>query len=308
MSYPGSFDSVEERTGRLATSCGEQHSWGWPRLLRTVSTGLKEIVMRLYLSGFALTFLFVCLGCESEKSSTTPPPGSIDGNGSDEVSADAPATDTPTATDTPSATDTPTATDTPSATDIPAVDVPVADLPAGDANASLSWFTTCGDPVCSGYSAPDPPIDMCAALSVSDGDACTVEGQLCDPMDSCNAQLICASADPKDGEEGCPKSRRAFKTDIAYVSAAERDALAKELLTMPLARWRYVHEGAETPAHLGFIIEDVEPSHAVQSRRDRVDLYGFTAMAVATIQAQQRKIEALEQKLKRLESLVVSGD
>lgn len=219
----------------------------------------------------------VYVGCESEEESTSPPIGATDA-----VAADGGPTDI-------------------AASDGLSADASTADSSMADTASNLSWFSTCGDPVCSGYSAPDPPIDMCGALSATAGDACATEGQRCDPMDNCNAQLVCAETDPKTSAGGCPISRRVFKTDITYVSPSERDALAKELLTIPLARWRYLHEGAETPAHLGFIIEDVEPSHAVQSRRDRVDLYGFTAMAVATIQAQQRKIEALERQLKRLE-------
>ncbi len=169
-----------------------------------------------------------------------------------------------------------------------------------DAVSGLQWWTTCGDPVCSGHTPADPPLPLCTDVNAAEGQSCPTAADMCDPVNSCNARMVCADADPKAGPGGCPISRRAFKTDVAYLSTGERDALAAELLTMPLATWRYLHEGAETPAHLGFIIEDIEPSAAVQSRRDRGDLYGYTTMAVATIQQQQRKIEALEREMQAL--------
>jgi len=171
------------------------------------------------------------------------------------------------------------------------------DVAPDSTTGTLQWYTTCGDPVCGGYTPPNPALPMCSDLGVSADQACTQDGQQCDPMSDCNATLICADSDPTAGPVGCPKSRAAFKTDVSYVTDEDRKSLARELLKMPLARWRYLHEGAETPAHLGFIIEDIEPSHAVQSRRDRVDLYGYTTMAVATIQEQQRRIEALEKQV-----------
>jgi hypothetical protein len=51
---------------------------------------------------------------------------------------------------------------------------------------------------------------------------------------------------------------------------------------------------------LGFIIDDVEPSVAIDPGRDMVDLYGYTSMAVAALQAQARDIEALKKEVARL--------
>ena len=69
-----------------------------------------------------------------------------------------------------------------------------------------------------------------------------------------------------------------------------------------LATWRYV--AAPEREHLGVIIDDIEPSPAVDSQRDQVDLYGYVSMTVATLQAQaaeiaelRRQIEAMQERL-----------
>lgn len=47
-------------------------------------------------------------------------------------------------------------------------------------------------------------------------------------------------------------------------------------------------------------MEDVEPSLSINGDRDVVDVYAYTSMAVAAIQAQQEQIEALRQEVERL--------
>src|ERR1041384_3759297 len=143
------------------------------------------------------------------------------------------------------------------------------------------WFYTCGDPVCHGYVAP-ASVPACTS-SVRAGESCPVEGMQCDPKDDCNRLLICAGKDPR-AQGGCPVSRAAFKKDVVYVDAAARDQYRRQLLGLRLATWRY-REGAAR-RHLGFMIDDA-PAMCVDPERDMVDLYGFTSMAVATIQAQQ---------------------
>jgi hypothetical protein len=96
----------------------------------------------------------------------------------------------------------------------------------------------------------------------------------------------------------CPTSRAKYKTDIDYLSSDERARLANDVESIPLVRYRYKN-GPERE-HLGFIIEDVEPSPGVDSARDEVDLYGYTSMAVAALQEQHREIEELKAEVKRL--------
>jgi hypothetical protein len=104
------------------------------------------------------------------------------------------------------------------------------------------------------------------------------------------------------GPGGCPISRREFKRDVTYLDAARVDAIASELVRVPLATWNYTQEPATAPPHLGFILEDVEPSPGVDSARDRVDLYGALSMAVAGLQSQQRQIDALRARVGELKA------
>jgi uncharacterized small protein (DUF1192 family) len=108
---------------------------------------------------------------------------------------------------------------------------------------------------------------------------------------------VCATSDPTHGG-ACPISRAKYKTDIEYVGNAERAKLADDVQSIPLVRYRY-KDGPERE-HLGFIIEDVEPSPGVDSQHDQVDLYGYTSMAVAAIQEQHHEIEALKREIKEL--------
>jgi len=72
------------------------------------------------------------------------------------------------------------------------------------------------------------------------------------------------------------------------------------LLAFRLATYEYKHEGPAAPPHLGFIIDDVGRSPAADPNGATVDLYGFTSMAVAAIQAQARQIAQLEREVAML--------
>jgi hypothetical protein len=98
-------------------------------------------------------------------------------------------------------------------------------------------------------------------------------------------------------------SRRATKRDIAYLKRAELDSYRDELLELRLATYRYRND-AEGRPRLGFIIEDVEPSVTVDSRRGVVDLYGYTSMAIATLQSQAKEIAELRKEIAELRSQI----
>lgn len=153
----------------------------------------------------------------------------------------------------------------------------------------LDWYTTCGDPVCKGWS--DKGVPPCT--TEAEGGVCVDMGATCDPGSFCNELLVCAAEDPKLQPGGCPISRAAAKTDIHYASDREMEALRQDLLSFRLATWRYRTQAETVPTRLGFLIDDVEPSPAIDARRDMVDLYGYLSMAVATIQVQQREIDGL---------------
>jgi hypothetical protein len=179
-------------------------------------------------------------------------------------------------------------------------------------SAALSWFTTCGDPVCGGYRGPFPGVPLCSTEKA--GDMCTVANAECDLKDSCNTRLRCADADPKQQPGGCPISRAAFKRDIRYLEDAQRAELLRELQALRLATYRYKDAGPAAAPRLGFLIDDVQRSGgsvatlAVDAQRDQVDLYGYVSMAVAALQAQAQQIEALRAEVRQLQEAMRQRD
>ncbi|WP_437588260.1 tail fiber domain-containing protein [Sorangium sp. So ce1000] len=163
--------------------------------------------------------------------------------------------------------------------------------------AELRWYLTCGDPVCSGH-RPRAGVKPCT--DEKEGAPCAAPDATCDPEDDCNALLLCTSDDPRQRPEGCPRSRARYKHDIRYLSETEIERVRDELVATPLTTWRYNHEGERGREHLGFIIDDNPASAAVASDGDHVDLYGYTSMAVAAIQTQQKQIAALEREVAAL--------
>ena len=107
----------------------------------------------------------------------------------------------------------------------------------------------------------------------------------------------CATSDPTHGGM-CPISRRAYKENIQYLSAADVRRLHDDLMSFRLATYQY--KAVPSERHLGFIIEDIEPSAAVDPGRDMADLYGYTSMAVAALQTQAREIKLLKKEVASL--------
>lgn len=73
---------------------------------------------------------------------------------------------------------------------------------------------------------------------------------------------------------------------------------------MKLATWTYKTD--PTHERFGFIIDDNEKSVAVDASRDMVDLYGYTSLAVATVQLQARELAALRKEVQALRRAVES--
>jgi hypothetical protein len=164
----------------------------------------------------------------------------------------------------------------------------------------LTFYTTCGDPVCAGHR--DTGVAPCT--TEKEGASCTTEGQRCDPVNSCNSLLLCAASDPKKGPGGCPISRRKDKAEIRYVDPAEGQRLYEELRAIRLATYRYAHSGPAGRRHLGFLIDDQPGGLSVDPERDMVDLYGYASLAVAALQVQAKQIEALQGEVARLRGLL----
>jgi hypothetical protein len=112
---------------------------------------------------------------------------------------------------------------------------------------------------------------------------------------------VCASQDPTKPPNTCPISSRKYKDGIEYVDRAGLQELHDETLRMRLATYNYkVQVDDPNPKHLGFIIEDSPPqSPAVDWSHDRVDVYGYWSMVVATMQVQEAEIAELRRQLER---------
>lgn len=166
----------------------------------------------------------------------------------------------------------------------------------------LQWYSTCGDPVCMAYNGPWDGVPACTAAQV-EGMPCDQQGAQCDFMSECNAVLVCTTSDPKQQEGGCPISRARFKESIEYLDADARAARYRDLRGLRLATYRY--RDARTPRrHLGILLEDQADAPWIDGAHDRVDLYGYTSLAIAGIQTQADELEALRAELRSLRAEV----
>ncbi len=161
--------------------------------------------------------------------------------------------------------------------------------------AEPAWYSTCGDPACSGYRGPTDGVAVCT--DQTEGTACDTEGAQCDLETDCNTFMLCTTEDPKASEYGCPISRAKHKHRIHYLTAAEQQEARTTLLNTRLARWHYRWDAPDRAPHLGFLIDDQPDSPAVQADGEHVDLYGYTSLTVAAVQAQDAELQALRTEL-----------
>jgi hypothetical protein len=157
-----------------------------------------------------------------------------------------------------------------------------------DGSAILLWYRTCGGPlpgVCDGGTNGCP----------APGTPCTQLGQTCGNNVGGCSNMICDDHDPA---VNCPVSSAKYKTHIRYLSEQDLERLHDEALATKLATYNY-RASVSDPGlkHLGFIIEDMPESLAVDRGRDRVDLYGYLSMVLATVQVQEREIATLREEL-----------
>jgi len=101
---------------------------------------------------------------------------------------------------------------------------------------------------------------------------------------------------------GVAISRRAAKTNVAYLSPSDLQRLHDELLTYRLATYDYTQAAMGPGTRLGIIIDDVAPSPSVAPDGTHLDLYAYTSMAVAALQTQGREIERLQRAVAALEA------
>jgi hypothetical protein len=158
---------------------------------------------------------------------------------------------------------------------------------------SLHWYPACDGPIqCGQVLYPASPCGANQTL----GQPCATLGKRCNPPGETCSQFGCLPAPPVT----CPISRRAYKRDIRYLNDADLDALRGEVLAVKLARYRYATDAASDPERLGFMIDDAPHTPAVAPDAAHVDLYGYTSMVVAALQAQAKEIEALQREVAAL--------
>lgn len=139
----------------------------------------------------------------------------------------------------------------------------------------------------------------------TDGECCQALGVCCpsgtecvasvpDFMGCCPVGDVCTCTG-----SNCPVSRREYKQDVEYLGPTELAELRDELLRVRLATYRYRSQ-ADPRTHLGFLLEDVEPSVVADSARGRVDSHSYASMAVATVQLQAKELDALRTEVQAL--------
>jgi hypothetical protein len=170
---------------------------------------------------------------------------------------------------------------------------------------ALTWYYTCGYPSCpapSGDAGDAGLMDDAGAPCPAIGSTCAVDGGTCGTSSAnfhCGAVEQCAAHDPTMSQFGCPISSRNFKDGIEYVSPEGLQQLHDQTLRFQLATYNYKPDVSDPgPRHLGFIIEDAPPATpAVGWSQQRVDLYGYLSMVVATMQVQEKEIAELRREL-----------
>jgi Antistasin family len=178
-----------------------------------------------------------------------------------------------------------------------------------DASTSgLKWYWTCGDPVCQVPTSDAGLKDDAGTACPPVGSSCPAKGETCGTR---NASTQCGAIEECDDQNPavmCPVSSRRFKNGIEYVDGARLAQLHDEAMRIRLATYNYKPEVADPkPRHLGFIIEDMPQSPAVEASQSRVDMYGYMSMVVAAMQVQEKEIEDLRRELDRARAGVCEG-
>lgn len=166
--------------------------------------------------------------------------------------------------------------------------------PTADAAVELKWYADCGDPVCGGH-REQPGIPLCTE-NEKEGLSCTTEGAKCDPLSDCNQLLHCAKA-PVVDPNNCPISKRQYKSQIRYLTKTDQKQMHEKLKKLKLAKYKLKTDDANAHEHLGFIIEDGPPTVTLRQGNQTVDLYGFTSLVAAAVQAQADDINSLRKEL-----------
>jgi hypothetical protein len=102
------------------------------------------------------------------------------------------------------------------------------------------------------------------------------------------------------GAAGVPGTSSSIevKKDVEYLDDAARAQIAEQALGIKLATYKY--KNADQRERLGFILEDSPNVAAADMNAKQVDVYAYASMVLATVQEQQKKIDALQAEIDRL--------
>lgn len=133
------------------------------------------------------------------------------------------------------------------------------------------------------------------------GTSCTEESKECKYHCGTDGKRICkGKVWTAAGGSPCPVSSRRAKREIKYISEGQAAAIARRTLGVKLATYRYKNPVNGSGPQLGFILEDVGRDYSGDPAEGQVNLYGYTSMLLATVQAQQRSIDGLKRELRAL--------
>jgi hypothetical protein len=202
---------------------------------------------------------------------------------------------------------------------LPPVTCPATrDAAAGQACPTQGAYCNYGDLSCACTNCTNGPVELCSGPPTwhceapnADstcpagmpllGTACTTEGKTCTYACGTGNGRICKQGAWYSADGGpCPKSSRRAKKDIVYLNEIERQRIAGDVARLRLATYEYRDRALAGKRHLGFIIEDVPGSPAVDRDGNMVDLYGYASMLVAAVQEQSRQIADLKAEIARL--------
>jgi len=173
-----------------------------------------------------------------------------------------------------------------------------ADLTCQCTNCFSGPVAGCGGPLTWHCAIPNADA-ACPAGSPLLGSACATADKTCTYACGPGGAWLCKQGAWYTASGGpCPVSSRRAKKNILYLSEAERKRVAEDLARFKLATYEYRDPALGERRYLGFIIEDVPGSSpAVDRDGTMVDLYGYTSMLLAAVQAQGEALAKLQTEL-----------
>ena len=189
---------------------------------------------------------------------------------------------------------------------------------AGVGTGGVGGGVTCGGQVCgSGQVCCGPPAcgrcipamsgqycpDTCDGSGGAGGGAgaCAVAQASCAQGEQCCAGLTCCAGVPVPaGQEycatTCPRSDRNLKTAIASV---DEDRVLERLMSLPVSTWSYRAEGTDV-RHMGPMAQDFQATFGLGASDRTILQVDADGVALASIQALYRRLEALAAENQRL--------